>query len=87
MLAVADEWITSYKYINPHIVHSSLTEFQLFIAVYIDRTWKNKDFFHRIRIVYTIIGNYYSSVALNYPPTLHIHASSATDLNYGKIAA
>ena len=38
MLDVADEWITAYKYVNPHIVHSSLIEFQLFIAVYIDRT-------------------------------------------------
>jgi hypothetical protein len=38
MLDVANEWITTYKYVNPHIVHSYGTEFQLFIEVYIDRT-------------------------------------------------
>lgn len=41
--------------------------FKLWIAVYIDRTWKTK-IFHTILIV-CIVGNHYSSVALNCPPT------------------
>ena len=38
MHVVADQWITAYKYVNPYIVYSSWIEFQLFIALYIDRT-------------------------------------------------
>ena len=75
MLDVADEWITAYKYVNPHIVHSSLIEFQLFIAVYIDRIELEKTkIFHRIPIVYATICNYYSSVALNCPPYTFMQA-------------